>query len=153
MSRTGFLDGVEIASSDGHTDTAGLVPTRSGIAGGAARVELDATASPGRRPPPSVSLATVTLETVDLGAADSAAVATHEDAFIARFSRGRRRSGRFAGVRTPLLTCLDGSWSFVRGRSERTYKQEVVGSSPAAPTNEEAGQAASGVEWQRSAAR
>jgi hypothetical protein len=55
--------------------------------------------------------------------------------FIARFSRGRSRPGLFADVRTARPTCRDGSQSSVRGRPQRTYKQEVVGSIPAAPTD------------------
>jgi len=54
---------------------------------------------------------------------------------VARLSRGRRRSSSFAGDRAEALTCRDGSWSSAVIRSGRTYKQEVGGSSPPAPTS------------------
>jgi hypothetical protein len=67
------------------------------------------------------------------------AVCPQSRSSIARFSRGRRRSGLFADVRPAALTCRDCSPASALIRSERTYKQEVGGSSPPAPTHESAG--------------
>ena len=65
---------------------------------------------------------------------DASGCSAKSGALIARSSRGRRRPALFADVRETPLTCRDRSPASAPIRSERTYKQEVVGSIPAAPT-------------------